>query len=369
MAHQPLHLLQAIEERKRKELFRALPENLPSIDFSSNDYLGFSKLGLLSGKIKESGMNSAFSGSTGSRLISGNSDFTAELENLIAGFHSAEAALLFNSGYDANLGLISAIATKNDLILYDELVHASIHDGIRLSFAKHYKFRHNNIEHLTQLIERNKSAFDSIYIVVESIYSMDGNAASLKEIAELCGEKIFLIVDEAHAIGVFGEKGKGLCNELNIENKCFARVYTYGKAMGCHGAAVVGSKLLRSYLVNFARSFIYTTALPPHSLFNIKAAYLLLQDTGQIEVLKKNIQYFNELSKGKGYIPSESAIHCRIFGDIKKADTAQLLAEKNDLFVKSIKSPTVKEGTERLRICLHSFNSKEQIEQLINLIG
>ncbi len=367
----PLHLVQAIEERKRKGLFRSLKYNYPKIDFSSNDYLGFSKNGLIDKKIKDLIPIAIGTGSTGSRLISGNTKFTEELENSIAKFHSAEAALIFNSGYDANVGLLSSIAGKRDLILHDELIHASIHDGIRMGYAKYYKIKHNNIEHLKLLIERNKDLVDNIFIVVESVYSMDGDCAKLKELTKICdNKKIFLIVDEAHAIGVFGKNGKGLCNELGIEDKCFARLYTYGKAMGCHGAAIVGGKDLRDFLINFARSFIYTTALPMHSLLMIKAAYELLSESNNNEQLKENVNYFNSLIKGDDkFISSTSAIHCKLFPGNHNVDIIESLFEKNDMFVKGIKSPTVKEGEERVRICLHAFNTKEEIKKLVKLIN
>ena len=363
----PLHLVQAIEERKRKGLFRSLKCNVPKIDFSSNDYLGFSKNGLIEKKIKGLKSNS---GSTGSRLISGNTQFTEDLENSIAKFHSSEAALIFNSGYDANVGLLSSIAGKRDLILYDELIHASIHDGIRMGYAKHYKIRHNDTEHLKRLIERNKDLTDNIFVVVESVYSMDGDCAKLKELVKICdNKKIFLIVDEAHAIGVFGESGRGLCNELGIEEKCFARIYTYGKAMGCHGAAIAGSKDLRDFLINFARSFVYTTALPPHSLLMIKAAYGLLSESKYSDQLKENIRYFNSLIKAdEKFIPSNGAIHCRLLPGNHNVDIIEAQFEKNDMFVKGIKSPTVKEGAERVRICLHAFNTRKEIKKLVELI-
>ncbi len=365
MTISPLHLVQAIEERKRKGLFRSLKYNYPEIDFSSNDYLGFSKRGLIERKLKETSLHS---GSTGSRLISGNTQYTEQLENFIAHFHSAEAALIFNSGYDANVGLLSSIAGKRDLVLYDELIHASIHDGIRMGYAKYYKIKHNNIEHLKVLIERNKDLVDNIFVVVESVYSMDGDCAKLKELSKICdGKKIFLIVDEAHALGVFGRYGKGVCDELGIENKCFARIYTYGKAMGCHGAAIVGSHDLRDFLINFARSFIYTTALPMHSLQSIEAAYELLQEGQRQEQLRENINYFNSLTKD--FIESTSAIHCKLFPGNHNVDIIEAQFEKKDMFVKGIKSPTVKEGAERIRICLHAFNTKEEIKNLVKIIN
>jgi 8-amino-7-oxononanoate synthase len=378
----PAFLKQALDIRKDNGLFRQLKTNFPTIDFCSNDYLGFSKI-LINRQSsvinrqssiinpQSSIINHQSLGSTGSRLISGNSEYAENVEKNIAKFHSAESALIFNSGYDANLGLFSCVPQKGDLILYDEFIHASIYDGIRLSYAKHYKFRHNNLVDLQQLIERHKEDFQNIYIAVESIYSMDGDAAPLNEITALIKSKngIYLIVDEAHAIGVFGTNGSGLCNKLGIENNCFARIYTYGKAMGCHGAAVLGSTLLRNYLINFARSFIYTTALPKHSIDAISTAYNLLNEVSEIQKLHFNISYFlSKITHLKNLIPSNSAIQCLVIGDNRKVDDLEHVLAKNSIYVKAIKSPTVKKGTERLRICLHAFNTSEEIDKLITII-
>lgn len=364
----PAQILQKIEERKQKGLYRSLSDYSNLIDFSSNDYLGFSKLGLIHDKLKDIS-ESIHSGSTGSRLISGNSNYAEQIENKIATFHHAEAALIFNSGYDANIGLLSSIASKHDLILYDELIHASVHDGIRLSLARHYKIRHNDMEHLKRMLERNSDVEGNIFIVVESVYSMDGDSAPLKEIVSLCdNKKIFLIVDEAHAIGVFGVNGRGLCNELNLETEIFARVYTYGKAMGCHGAAVVGGVALREFLINYARSFIYTTALPPHSLKMIEAAYDLLLHSDQSVILNKNIAYFNHLIQNKnGFIASRSAIHSCIIPGNKQVNDKEEQFAAHGFFVKGIKSPTVRAGTERVRICIHAFNTEDELKKLAEL--
>lgn len=379
----PAFLKQALDIRKDNGLFRQLKTNFPTIDFCSNDYLGFSKL-LINRQSsiinpqssipnpQSSIPNHQSIGSTGSRLISGNSDYIENVEKNIAKFHSAESALIFNSGYDANLGLFSCVPQKGDLILYDEFIHASTYDGIRLSYAKHYKFRHNNLVDLQLLIERHKEDFHNIYIAVESIYSMDGDAAPLTEITELIKNKsgIYLIVDEAHAIGVFGTNGSGLCNTLGIESDCFARIYTYGKAMGNHGAAVVGSSILRNYLINFARPFIYTTALPKHSINAISTAYNLLNEVSEIQKLHFNISYFlSKTTHLKNIIPSNSAIQCLVIGDNRKVDDLEHVLAKNNIYVKAIKSPTVKKGTERLRICLHAFNTSEEIDKLITIIN
>lgn len=365
----PNNLSDKLKKTKEANSFRSLKTSYPIIDFSSNDYLGFSTQGFLHEEIlKLNGTNKI--GATGSRLISGNSCLYDELEKDIAQFHSAESALIFNSGYNANIGLLSSVLQKGDLVITDELIHASLYDGIRLSYATHYKFKHNDVNDLKALIERHADKFSTVYVVVESVYSMDGDCAPLNEIADACEiYNAYLIVDEAHGIGVFGEKGKGLCNQLQIESKCFARIYTYGKAMGCHGAAVVGSEKLRDYLVNFSRSFIYTTGLTEHSLLAIKAAYQLLTSTHQIELLQNNINYFNvQLNQYSNFIKSKSAIHCCIVSGNKEVQELELKLQNQNLFVKAVKSPTVKVGLERMRICLHSFNTKEEIAKLLDCI-
>lgn len=367
---QPSTIFSLLQQRKEQQAFRTLKLNYPTIDFSSNDYLGFSTQGILHQEINK--LDSSIKiGSTGSRLISGNSSLYQELEQTIAIFHQSESALIFNSGYDANLGLLSSVPQKGDLILSDELIHASLIDGIRLSYATHYKFKHNSIEALEALLIRHKEAFNEIYIVVESVYSMDGDCAPLKEYVLLCKKyNAHLIVDEAHAIGVFGMQGKGLCNDLQIEKDCFARIYTYGKAMGCHGSSVVGSSALKDFLINFSRSFIYTTAMPEHSLLAIQAAYQLLQSTQQITELKNNIAYFNsKITVSSSFIESVSSIHCKIVSGNQQVQTLEDTCWKHNLFVKSIKSPTVKATQERIRICLHAFNTQQEIDLLLSFLG
>lgn len=363
----PFHLSSALAERKEKGLFRSLISEYPGIDFSSNDYLGFSRSGLLRG---HDSAKSLSTGSAGSRLISGNSKLFEETEGSIAAFHGAEAALLFNSGYDANVGLLSSVPQKGDLVLFDELIHASIYDGIRLSYARSYKFRHNNLQHLEELLQRQRELYTEVYIVVESVYSMDGDCAPLAEIVALCRRyNALLIVDEAHAIGVFGAEGRGLCQELGVEDCCFARVYTYGKAMGCHGAAVVGELILRDYLINFARSFIYTTAMPGHSLQHIREAYALLPQTDRMAALHETINYFNTRIAGNtAFIPSISSIHCCIIPGNDQVQQLEAQLRAKNIFAKAIKSPTVKAGQERIRICLHAYNTAAETELLLDVL-
>ncbi len=366
----PDSLLQALNKRKEESLFRVLYKNKGLIDFCSNDYLGFSQSSTL-GSIADThdAIYGTNNGSTGSRLISGNSEAIEILEQKIATFHNAEAGIIYNSGYDANIGLLSCIGKKDDVFIYDELIHASLHDGMRLSHAAYYKFKHNDLHDLERLLTANKAG-GNIYVVLESVYSMDGDSAPLAAIAQLKKKYPFqLIVDEAHATGVFGDKGKGLCNAVDLEKESFARIYTFGKALGVHGAVVVGDQLLKEYLINFSRSFIYTTALSPHSYSSIDAAYDLLDKTDEIKKLQSNISIFKNLTNSfSAILPSESSIHCVIVpGNNEVTEASRTLREKG-FDVRPIKSPTVRAGSERLRICLHSFNTSDEITKLCEVM-
>ncbi|CAM4311117.1 aminotransferase class I/II-fold pyridoxal phosphate-dependent enzyme [Gillisia limnaea] len=378
----PLNLLKRIEQRIQENSFREFSDTLNLSDFSSNDYLGFASSEVLFSKTYEllSEKKSLQNGATGSRLLSGNHFFFKPTEELISSFHETESALIFNSGYDANIGLFSSVPQKEDLILYDELVHASIRDGIKMSNAKAHKFLHNDLEDLRKKIFRKRELFNSaqIYIVTESVFSMDGDLPNLIALSNLAKEhKCLLIIDEAHATGVFGKKGQGLVQELKIQDTVFARIVTFGKALGCHGAAILGSKELKEYLINFSRSFIYTTALPPHSVACILEAYKSLETSNgtnsEVIKLQENIRFFKEETLKNGlntyFIKSESAIHCCI---IPGNETVKKLAAKiqaNGFDIKAILSPTVPKGKERLRICLHSFNTKEDIQSLVKLLA
>lgn len=364
-------LSSSLRKRKDDNALRSLSVNDRLIDLSSNDYLGFARSTELHEAIEafvhEHGKSR--NGSSGSRLLSGNTRFAEELEAYIAAYHHAEAALIFNSGYDANVGLFSCIAKKDDTILYDELIHASVHDGIRLNYAQAYRFRHNDVQHLE---ERLKAGKGNLFVAVESVYSMDGDHAPLEAIAALCEKyNANLIVDEAHATGVFGADGGGRVNELGLEDKVFARVHTYGKALGVHGAAIVGSALLKEYLVNYSRAFIYTTALPFHSLASIRCAYEQMQQKGSEEKKKlfTLVQLFKEKAGGKlQLVESDSPIQCMIVpgnAEVKKAAKA---LQDAGFDIRPILSPTVPRGAERLRICLHAFNTVQEITGLVDVL-
>ncbi len=365
----PKSLQEKLDLRDANNALRSLKFSNELTDFSSNDYLGFSKSEIIFDQTHQFLVENKYktNGATGSRLISGNHELYALSEDYIAKFHQSEAALLFNSGYDANVGFFSSVPQRNDIIFFDELCHASIRDGIQLSNAKSYKFQHNDVEDLEDKIVKFQSSNSNIFIVIESVYSMDGDSPNLEDLVSLSEKyNCYLIVDEAHALGVFGERGDGLIQLLGLQSKVFARIMTFGKGLGCHGAAVLGSNQLKSYLVNFARSFIYTTGLSPHSVATILIGYKTLSGQPKSIIdLKSNIVFFNQEKMRLGLKPmfvySKSAIQCAIVqGNDNVKRIAHELQEKG-FDVKPILSPTVSEGQERLRFCLHSYNSQEEI--------
>lgn len=376
----PKNLLDKLQTRMEQNALRILPSTSMAIDFSSNDYLGFAASETLFHQTHDYlvSQNLLQNGATGSRLLSGNHAVYATTENYIAQFHQSETALLFNSGYDANVGFFGAVPQRNDVILFDSLCHASIRDGIQMSAAKSYKFEHNNFENLEELIAKAKAtqlSSSSIYIVTESVFSMDGDCPYLAELVQIAIDNdCYLIVDEAHALGVVGEKGEGLVQMLGLQDQVFARIMTFGKALGCHGAAILGSESLKNYLVNFARSFIYTTGLSPHSVATIFMGYKqLASDDAVLFKLRKNIAHFNQIKNMLGVKPlfvySKSAIQSAIIPGNDKVKMIANQLQNEGFDVKAILSPTVPEGQERLRFCLHSYNTKEQIEKVLTLLS
>ena len=359
-----------LEERKAANAFRQLRFAQGITDFCSNDYLGIVRNNLLdAGKTSRIHQRAPNHGSTGSRLLSGNYPLLEETEQQIASFHQAEAALIFNSGYDANLGLLSCIAKRGDTILYDFLSHASIRDGIRLSFAANFSFLHND---LNDLEKKLKNAKGQTFVVTESVFSMDGDEAPLKAMAALCEKyNAALIVDEAHATGVVGKSGEGLVQSLGIASQCFARIHTFGKACGVHGAAILGSKQLRDYLINFSRAFIYTTALPESSVSAIAASYEtfphLYQERARLQEL---IKAFQAAALPFTKLESNTPIQGIIVPGNEQARRIAANIQSNEMDVRPILYPTVPKGEERLRIVLHAFNTGDELSALIStLIG
>lgn len=354
-------LIDKLGKRKSEGTLRSLSCFDGFIDFYSNDYLGLSK------SSDDVGV-SHHSGATGSRLISGNSKEAENCEKILAEFFNSEAALVYNSGYDANIGLFSAILQRGDTILYDEAIHASVRDGIRLSFASAYSFEHNSLDDLRLKLERTKG---TVYIAIESLYSMNGDVAPMQEIAKIARERnAYLIVDEAHSGGVFGTSGRGLIEELKLENSVFARLITFGKAYGFHGAVVLGSQNLKDFLINFSRSFIYTTALPPSDYELIRQKVIDHSITQRQNELQENIDYFVSRTPS-AYRKSDfrSPIQMIRIGSIEKTRFIADQLQKAKIAIKPIYAPTVKKGEESIRICIHANNSASEIEYLSDLLN
>ncbi|MBN9376866.1 MAG: hypothetical protein BGO14_01705 [Chlamydiales bacterium 38-26] len=356
-----------LERRKRFLNYRELLLKNSPIDFASNDYLGLAR----STKLKE-----AFEiawhqyedirlGSSGSRLLTGNSREVLHLEEQIAHFHGYAAGTLFNCGYMANIGVLSAVATEKDAIFYDTHVHASMHDGMRLSAASRIPFRHQNMQDLESKLE-HIACRGKRFICIESLYSTDGTVTSLKEIARLAQKyQAYLIIDEAHAVGVWGSEGRGLVDSHEISSKVFALILTFGKALGVSGAIVLGSTALKEILTNFAKSFIYSTALPRYAITAIQSSYAIfpyLEEERQS--LYERIKHYQELLNSKN--TSQIQIF-KIKGNRPCSQAARAL-DAQGFDVRALLSPTVRLGQECLRVTLHSYNTAEQVNELYNCL-
>ncbi|MBZ9628972.1 pyridoxal phosphate-dependent aminotransferase family protein [Psychroflexus sp. CAK1W] len=369
----PDSLKQKLTLRSKEGALRSLRKSNPQLtDFSSNDYLGFSNNGLISdfAQDKLQAYSSQLHGATGSRLLTGNYDMIEDFESYLKNYYKTEAATVFNSGYDANLGLLSSVGQRQDLILFDELSHASIRDGIALSKAKAYKFQHNNLEDLEQKLTRFKDQFETIYVITEHVFSMDGDNADVEAIVKLCERfGVYLILDEAHSVGTISRKG---CD--HFDGKLFARIITFGKSFGSHGAAVLGANELKQYLINFAKSFIYTTAPSVGTTARNWAAHLYLEaNSTDFEALRSNVEYFQKHIKANQlsgfFIESQSAIQSCVIGGNENVKLISKQLKGNGFDVRPILSPTVPKGKERLRFCLHSYNKKEEIEAALHSLA
>lgn len=371
----PEGLSRKLSARIKDGTLRTMQTREGLIDFFSNDYLGFASDQSID---PETGGQDLIllkqNGSTGSRLISGNSIAHEELELALAHVFRADSALLFNSGYDANIGLLSAVLQRQDSVFFDRLSHASIRDGISLSAASSFGFEHNDLSDLVKKVDKGRSKSGQNYVIVESVYSMDGDEAPLQELSEYCrSENLYLIVDEAHSTGILGPEGSGLTTSLGLEKEVFARIHTFGKALGCHGAAVLGSETLTTYLTNFSRSFIYTTAMPPREALRIRAALEKMKHTKRRDRLRQNIETFLQemktLNLSSHFIPSRSPIQSFLLPDASHPDGIGQIFAKEKIAAKIIFSPTVPKGQERIRICIHSFNTSAEIRRILQLLS
>lgn len=363
-----------LERRKQQNSFRQLQLS-QGRDFSSNDYLGLSRSAVLLAKHHQNLAELHQHGATGSRLLNGHHKLMQSLEAGLASFHQAPSALLFNSGYDANLALFGNLFSHQDLIFADELVHASIHDGMRLGKAQQVFFRHNDLAQLEELLAATPCQGQRC-IAVEAIYSMDGDLCPLAEILDLAQRyQALVILDEAHSTGVLGQKGQGLACALGLESRVFARLHTFGKAMGGHGAAVLSEPLLRDYLINFARPLIYSTAPPLSSIAWLQMAYAHLAEQGS-DLLEQLWERIWQLEQGlqKQFQPSQfkagqSPIAVLLVGGNEQTRSLAQQLQAQGFDVRAVLSPTVPLGQERLRICLHAYNSAEEVDALIQALA
>ncbi|UTX49508.1 pyridoxal phosphate-dependent aminotransferase family protein [Chryseobacterium sp. MA9] len=356
---------ESLDKRKEEGTLRRLRLQSDGIDFYSNDYLGFAKSKELQYLLLQKVMNNPqlLSGSTGSRLISGNSEIAVSVENEIAQKHQFESALLFPSGYNANLALFSTLPNRHDVVIVDEQIHRSVHDACKLSNAKKLKFKHNDFEDLENILKRQEG---HCYIAIESLYSMEGDFAPIQEIAALADRyKASLIVDEAHAFGVFGY---GLIEKYQLQHQVSAAVVTYGKALGAHGAVILCNETVKSYLINFASPFIYTTSAQDFQWMSIKTGYEFLDQHHELVVkLQDNIKIFRSRNL-RSPSAETSPVQAILIPDNQRLKELQDTLSEEGFLTYSIYSPTVKEGSERLRICLHSFNTEEEIRKLAGII-
>lgn len=365
--------IEKVKELKSKEQFRsltALPQNRGKFSYhrkkylnlSSNDYLNLANARQLK-KAAIKALKKWGCGATGSRLMSGGLPLHTELEKNLAEFFGYESALLFGSGFLTNLGVISALAEKNDELFFDRLNHASLIDGIRLSGAKWQRFKHNNLADLEKLLKTSSGR--QKLIIVDSLFSMDGDFAPLKKIAALAKKyQAFLIVDEAHAIGIVGKQGQGLCHKLNIKPDIITG--TLSKAFGSYGGFVCCSQEIKDWLINSARTFIFSTALPPAIIGStLKALELIKTKPASGQKLLANAGYFYHLLKKAGLtlLPFESQIIPIIIGS---NELSVKMAEKlwqEGIYVKAIRPPTVPKGTARLRLSVTLAHSKKDLRK------
>lgn len=385
-------LASQLKRRQQNSKLRTLKSSPPgSVDFSSNDFLSLATNRVFrEDYLKELNNQVLPVGSTGSRLLDGNSQYAEQLEKDIAEFHGAQSGLLVGSGFDANVSIFTCIPQPGDIILYDELIHASVHDGMRMSRASSLlSFKHNCLDDFRRRL--NECSFDhfngDVFVAVESVYSMDGDLAPMKEMVAVMKEvfpagNCHLIVDEAHSTGVYGANGSGRVNELGLEKDVLIRLNTFGKAMASNGAIILCSPFIRSYLINYARPLIFTTFMSYPTLVAIKVAYDWLKSGRTMALaarLKHLISYLDakvrtltylidRLPEGSMIIPEtcpESAIFALMMREPRELAA---FCQASGFVVRAVMHPTVPLGTERVRICLHSGNTEAEIDGFVELV-
>ncbi|RKY42764.1 MAG: 8-amino-7-oxononanoate synthase [Candidatus Makaraimicrobium thalassicum] len=371
-----------LKERQQEGLLRRLATVSPLgsgkirvggrkyINLSSNDYLGLSSHPELARAALAA--LSPVVGSSASRLMSGSTRLHHVLEDRIAGFKGKEAALVFNSGYQANVGIISALCGKDDCIFSDRLNHASIVDGIRLSGARLFRFRHNDTDHLEELLCRERNRHRGALILTETVFSMDGDIAPVGRISQLKKKhNCMFMVDEAHATGIFGACGGGVLEAEGVTGGADIIMGTFSKALGGFGSYAATSRTLRDYLVNTCRSFIYSTSLPPSIIAaDLAALELIKREPHRRETLLSNACYFRAGLKKKGFhVRGDSQIVPIIVGENKEAVRVSEFLKGKGYWVTPVRPPTVPHGQARLRISLTFDHTPGGLEKFIKDIS
>ena len=344
------------------------------LDFSSNDYLGIAGDKALREKfLQEIDLSEYPFSSSASRLMSGNFLLNEQLESILSKLYRGKEVLVFGSGFQANTGIIPALSGKKDVIFADKQVHASIIDGILLSGAKLYRYKHNDMTSLRELLEKHRRAFDKAWIITESIFSMDGDTADLKKIVEYKETyNLSVFVDEAHAFGVRGSQGEVVCVELDVSEKVDIIVGTFGKALASVGAFVACEKTTKEYLVNKARSFIFSTALPP---INILWTKWLLENVvpfigeKRAHLLSLSAYFRNEL-KSLGYrVMGNSQIVPIIIGDNKTTLELARKLEEVGVLAFAVRPPTVAKGSSRIRFSMNAANTEADLSEILEVLA
>lgn len=343
------------------------------LNLSSNDYLGLASDMKLRENFLESLTPETFQPSaSSSRLLTGNFSANKKLEDTLCRLFAAESSLVFNSGYHMNIGILPAVSDGNTLILADKLVHASLIDGIRLSTAKFYRYRHNDYAQLELLLHKNHSKYEQIIIVTESIFSMDGDEADLRRLAAMKKSypNVMLYVDEAHAVGVKGASGLGCAQEQDCIGDIDFLAGTFGKALASVGGYIVCKKVIRDYLINKMRPLIFTTGLPP---VNLMWSCFIMERLGDFSVRRKQLEMLGQSLKkalyAKGYsCPSTSHIIPIMIGDSRQTVLKTQKLQDEGFYMVPVRPPTVPEGTSRIRVSLTSSIREEEIERLITLL-
>ncbi|HKE07208.1 MAG TPA: 8-amino-7-oxononanoate synthase [Candidatus Acidoferrum sp.] len=360
--------LRKLEERSQR---RSL-EEIPGVNFCSNDYLGLAASPVLRERVAEAVRNAERVGGTGSRLLSGQTEKWRELEGNFAKFAGTEAALFFTTGYAANVGLLSSLVGKDDIIFSDELNHASLIDGMRLSGARKVIYPHLGLSALEDALRREAGAPRRKVVVTESVFSMDGDIAPLPEIVNLTEKyNAVVVLDEAHATAVHGPEGRGLAAAEGLTHRVLAIVHTCGKALASAGAFVCGSAVLKEHLLNHARTFVFSTALPPYFAAQIQAALELAEGMDEErKTLLERAAGFRAILQAEGFDVADSGsqiVPVILGGNDPALDAAEHL-QREGFAVRGIRPPTVPEGRARLRLSLTTRSPEHELMRFTEVL-